>query len=196
CWGAMSTGPLVCAANAWETLPRSRTRRGGARGRPRRRHRRRTDVAGAPRRDARWAHAVRASCRAPCRRRRIGAGPCHRRGARRRSRACSGGSPCPRPRRELPRHLDVPLAPRFEHGVVPVDRPVKVEEAIVEPGSLALGPAGFDSLRMEERAGSARFLLLGGEPFGTEIKMWWNFVARTFEEITEAWRARKERDDD
>ena len=49
---------------------------------------------------------------------------------------------------------------------------------------------------MEERAGSARFLLLGGEPFGTEIKMWWNFVARTFEEITEAWRAWKERDDD
>ena len=26
--------------------------------------------------------------------------------------------------------------------------------------------------------------------------MWWNFVARTFEEITEAWRAWKERDDD
>ena len=68
--------------------------------------------------------------------------------------------------------VDVPLAPRFEHGVVPVDRPVKVEEAIVEPGSLALVPAGFDSLRIEERAGSARFLLLGGEPFGTEIKMW------------------------
>ena len=92
--------------------------------------------------------------------------------------------------------VDVPLAPRFEHGVVPVDRPVKVEEAIVEPGSLALVPAGFDSLRIEERAGSARFLLLGGEPFGTEIKMWWNFVARTFEEITEAWRAWAERDDD
>src|SRR5437667_11743129 len=49
--------------------------------------------------------------------------------------------------------VDVPLAPRFEHGVVPVDRPLMVEEAIVEPGSLALLPAGFDSLRIEERAG-------------------------------------------
>ncbi len=92
--------------------------------------------------------------------------------------------------------VDVPLTPRFEHGVVPVDRPVKVEDAIVEPGSLALVPAGFEWLHIEERAGSARFLLLGGEPFGVEIKMWWNFVARTFEEITEAWRAWNERDDD
>jgi redox-sensitive bicupin YhaK (pirin superfamily) len=92
--------------------------------------------------------------------------------------------------------VEVPLAPRFEHGVVPIDQPVKVEEAIVEPGSLALVPAGFERLRFEERAGAARLLLLGGEPFGVEIKMWWNFVARTFEEITEAWRAWQKHDDD
>jgi redox-sensitive bicupin YhaK (pirin superfamily) len=92
--------------------------------------------------------------------------------------------------------VEIPLDPTFEHGVVPVERPVKVEDAIVEPGSLALVPAGFERLRIEERAGSARFLLIGGEPFGVEIKMWWNFVARTFEEITEAWRAWAARDDD
>ena len=94
------------------------------------------------------------------------------------------------------RAVDVPLQPMFEHGVVPIDQPVKVDDAIVEIGSLALVPAGFERLRIEERAGAARFLLLGGEPFGVEIKMWWNFVARTFEEITEAWRAWKDHDDD
>jgi quercetin 2,3-dioxygenase len=92
--------------------------------------------------------------------------------------------------------VEIPLAPRFEHGVVPIDQPVKVEEAIVAPGSLALVPAGYDRLRIEERGGSARLLLVGGEPFGVEIKMWWNFVARSFEEMTEAWRAWTEHDDD
>lgn len=92
--------------------------------------------------------------------------------------------------------VDISLDPMFEHGVIPLDQPVKVEDAIVEPGSLALVPAGYEHLRIEERAGAARFLLLGGEPFGVEIKMWWNFVARTFEEITEAWRAWRDRDED
>jgi quercetin 2,3-dioxygenase len=92
--------------------------------------------------------------------------------------------------------VEVPLAPSYEHGVVPVDRPVRVEDAIVEPGSLALVPAGTPGLRIEERGGSARLLLLGGEPLGVEIRMWWNFVARTFDEMTEAWRAWRDHDDD
>lgn len=92
--------------------------------------------------------------------------------------------------------VEVALEPAFEHGVVPLDNPVRVEDAIVEPGSLALVPAGYEHLRIDERAGSARLLLLGGEPFGVEIKMWWNFVARTFAEITEAWRAWQQHDED
>lgn len=35
-------------------------------------------------------------------------------------------------------------------------------------------------------AEGARAFLLGGEPFAEEIIMWWNFVARTHEEIVEA----------
>jgi len=92
--------------------------------------------------------------------------------------------------------VNVPLKSTFEHGVVPLDHQVKVEDAIVEPGSLALVPAGYEQLRIEERVGAARLLLLGGEPFGVEIKMWWNFVARTFEEITGAWRAWQQHDED
>ncbi len=31
-------------------------------------------------------------------------------------------------------------------------------------------------------------MVLGGAPLGERIQMWWNFVARTKEELTEAWR--------
>ena len=37
-----------------------------------------------------------------------------------------------------------------------------------------------------------RLLLLGGEPFGESIVMWWNFVGRTHEEVVafrEEWQA-------
>ncbi len=92
--------------------------------------------------------------------------------------------------------VDLSLDQPFEHGVVPIDQPVKVDDAIVDPGSLALVPAGYDRLRLEERSGGARCLVLGGEPLGVEIKMWWNFVARTLDEITDAWRAWRDHDDD
>jgi redox-sensitive bicupin YhaK (pirin superfamily) len=92
--------------------------------------------------------------------------------------------------------IELELTRGFEHGVVPIDQPVRVQDAIVEPGSLALVPDGFERLAIEVRAPSGRFLLLGGRPLGTEIKMWWNFVARTFEELTEAWRAWRDHDDD
>ena len=48
---------------------------------------------------------------------------------------------------------------------------------------------GRDELTLSSREG-ARMLLLGGTPFGETILMWWNFVARTPEEIvaaTEGW---------
>jgi redox-sensitive bicupin YhaK (pirin superfamily) len=80
-----------------------------------------------------------------------------------------------------------PTDPGFEHAVVPVDKPVLVEEEIVEAGSLAIVPTGGDHLRLSARSFPARLLLLGGEPLGDTVKMWWNFVARTTEEITDAW---------
>jgi quercetin 2,3-dioxygenase len=83
---------------------------------------------------------------------------------------------------------EIPTNPRFEHGVVPIDRPVKVGEEIVEPGSLAIVPEGWDLLRLETRSESARVMVLGGAPLGENVEMWWNFVARTKEEITAAWR--------
>jgi redox-sensitive bicupin YhaK (pirin superfamily) len=77
--------------------------------------------------------------------------------------------------------------PTFEHGVVPIDRPMRVEQEIVEPGSLAIVPPGRDHLSIDARSAPARLMLLGGAPLGDRVKMWWNFVARTTDELTEAW---------
>lgn len=82
----------------------------------------------------------------------------------------------------------LPVDPRFEHAVVPIDRPVMVNDHITEPGSLALAPAGMGELRLQARSHPARVMVLGGQPLGETVKMWWNFVARTEDEITEAWR--------
>ena len=92
--------------------------------------------------------------------------------------------------------IELPTDPQFEYGVVPLDRPVKVDDAIVEPGSVALVPPGYERLTIDGGSSPARLLLLGGRPLGVEIKMWWNFVARTLDEITVAWRAWRTHDDD
>ena len=92
--------------------------------------------------------------------------------------------------------FEVPTDPTFEHAVVPIGDPLKVDDAIVEPGSLAYVPPGYATIAVETRSGTSRFLFLGGEPLGVPIKMWWNFVARDLDEITDAWRAWQEHDDD
>ncbi len=91
--------------------------------------------------------------------------------------------------------VEVPVAPGHEHAVVPIDRPVLAGDAVVEPGWLALVPPGRSSLRLEARE-AARLLLLGGEPLGEPIQMWWNFVARSKDELTQAWRAWQDHDEE
>ncbi len=82
----------------------------------------------------------------------------------------------------------LPIDPGFEHGVVPIDRPVKVESDVVEPGSLAIVPFGRSELALDTQGLPGRVMVLGGKPLGARVMMWWNFVARTKDEITEAWR--------
>lgn len=88
----------------------------------------------------------------------------------------------------------LPTDPRFEHGVVPIDRAVKVEDAIADPGTVAVVPSGYEELRLETR-GAGRVMILGGLPLGETITMWWNFVARSREEITQAWRDWRDRNE-
>ncbi len=82
----------------------------------------------------------------------------------------------------------LPVAATFEHAVVPVGGRVRVGGEVVEPGWIALVPVGIDELPVEAGDRGARALLLGGEPLGETIAMWWNFVARDRGEIEAAWR--------
>ncbi len=86
--------------------------------------------------------------------------------------------------------------PEFEHGVIPIDRRVRVDGVVVEPGSLAIVPPGFERLTIETEHSSGRVMVLGGAPFPDRVQMWWNFVARTREELTQAWRDWQDHDDD
>lgn len=88
----------------------------------------------------------------------------------------------------------LPLDASFEHALVPLDADVAVDGYVVERGSIALLPPGHDELPLDA-LDDARVLLLGGEPFGEQVQMWWNFVARSREEIEASWRAWAEHDE-
>ncbi|MGH3412366.1 MAG: pirin family protein [Marmoricola sp.] len=88
--------------------------------------------------------------------------------------------------------LDVDLDREFEHGVLVDLGHVEADGSAVGPGQLAYLPPGSGSTRLEAGPEPARLLVLGGPPFGEQIVMWWNFVARSHEEIVElraAWQA-------
>ncbi|MEX1178521.1 MAG: pirin-like C-terminal cupin domain-containing protein [Nitriliruptor sp.] len=82
-----------------------------------------------------------------------------------------------------------------EHAIVPLDGRVSVGEDVVEPGWIALLPAGHDEVPVATE-GPARFLLLGGRPLEERIAMWWNFVARDQQELTAAYRDWQDRNTD
>ena len=60
--------------------------------------------------------------------------------------------------------------------------------ALIAPGLLAHLPVGLPEIRLSPAGGRrhARFFVLGGAPLGERLLMWWNFVARSGEEITRA----------
>ena len=89
---------------------------------------------------------------------------------------------------------ELTLEPGFEYGLVPIDRPLKLDDDIVEPGWLGLVEHAPETIRLEAGQGGGRGMLFGGEPLGEKIEMWWNFVARSKEELTAAWLAWQEHD--
>jgi quercetin 2,3-dioxygenase len=76
----------------------------------------------------------------------------------------------------------MPLEPAYEHALVVTSGAVQVDGTTVAPGALAYLGAGRDELELRCDEPS-RLLLLGGLPFPEELFMWWNFVARTRDEV-------------
>jgi quercetin 2,3-dioxygenase len=84
----------------------------------------------------------------------------------------------------------LPLDAAFEHVVFVAAGAAEVGGVRLQPGQLLYIGPGRERAGVAAAAGS-RLFLLGGVPLGEPLLMWWNFVARTPEEITAAaaaWR--------
>jgi hypothetical protein len=89
----------------------------------------------------------------------------------------------------------VPLRPDYEHALVVFSGAALIDGAVVEPGHLAYFGAGRDEVAVNATR-PTRALLVGGAPFDEPVLMWWNFVARSRDEIIAAhddWRAGADR---
>lgn len=96
----------------------------------------------------------------------------------------------------------LPLHAGWEYGLVGIDGTLTVETdagadapAELTPQQLLYLGVGRDAVDVCSPRGATVFLL-GGEPFDDAIVMWWNFVARTHEEIVagrDAWERQDER---
>ncbi len=86
----------------------------------------------------------------------------------------------------------IAVDPTFEHALVVLDGAVWVGGMnggdVVEPGHLAYLGSGRDELALTARE-DARALLVGGVAFESPITMWWNFVARSTDEVSAAQRS-------
>ena len=98
---------------------------------------------------------------------------------------------------ELAIHGDttLPVQPAFEHALIVLSGAVDVDGTVVTPGKLAYLGAGRDECHLRHHEDS-RVVLIGGAEFTEPLLMWWNYVARTKDEIAEAhrdWTTREER---
>ncbi|MFJ1753502.1 pirin family protein [Kitasatospora sp. NPDC088134] len=79
------------------------------------------------------------------------------------------------------------LDPAFEHGLLVDAGEIRFAGTPLRPDELGHLPTGHPTATLTNTSAEpARLVLLGGTPFGEEIVMWWNFVARTGEEIVQA----------
>lgn len=78
--------------------------------------------------------------------------------------------------------LEIPVDPAHEFGVLLDAGHLLVEGERVRKDDLGYVAPGRDRLVLSSPAG-AMLLLIGGEPLGEQIVMWWNFIGRTHDEV-------------
>jgi redox-sensitive bicupin YhaK (pirin superfamily) len=81
--------------------------------------------------------------------------------------------------------LGLPLRASFEHAALVLAGTARAAGESLSPGTLLYLGAGRTHLDISCES-AARMLVIGGEPLREEILVWWNFVARTREEIAQA----------
>jgi quercetin 2,3-dioxygenase len=89
--------------------------------------------------------------------------------------------------------LALPLQREYEHAVLVLSGDCALDGQPLDHQMLYYLGTNRSEAAFSSRAG-ARVLLIGGPPFPETILMWWNFVARTADEIAQAradWEARQ-----
>lgn len=82
-------------------------------------------------------------------------------------------------------HAALPLNPAWEHGILLIEGDIRIDELPLRPDrTVYLGDAR-ERVEVSTQDGALLFLL-GGEPFAEDLLMWWNFAARTHDEIAQA----------
>ncbi|WP_203301441.1 pirin family protein [Marinobacter sediminum] len=96
---------------------------------------------------------------------------------------------------ELPQSVSLTLEPGFEYGILPLTGTCDIEGERFAADELAYLGANLSTLIIDCTAGT-RLLLIGGEPLGRDVVMWWNYVGYHQQEIVQAeqdWEARSSR---
>lgn len=81
--------------------------------------------------------------------------------------------------------LELPLDRSFEHAALLLTGDAEVDGQPIDSMSLLYLGTTRTSVEFKSKSGS-HVLLIGGPPFPETILMWWNFVARTADEIAQA----------
>lgn len=89
--------------------------------------------------------------------------------------------------------LSIPLNPAWEHALIVIEGELQLDGTRLVPGAMHYLGTHRAGLELKNTA-AARAVLIGGEPFGESIVIWWNFVARSAAELHQAradWEAHR-----
>ncbi len=87
--------------------------------------------------------------------------------------------------------LEVEIPENWEFGVLADSGTVQVDDTEVPAGALGYLAPGRRRLRLQAHANAGeivRAIVIGGEPLGEDLIVWWAFVGHSHQEIA-AWRA-------
>jgi redox-sensitive bicupin YhaK (pirin superfamily) len=82
----------------------------------------------------------------------------------------------------------LPLREDFEYGAIVTHGSAEIAGQPAGPGSMVYLPPGGSGLPLVTGAGDAGIVVVGGLPLAEDVLMWWNFVARTKDELSQASR--------